>query len=186
VSLTETGFNRLLDNLDPDRETAGRYYEQIRRKLVKFFEWRNCPGSEELADATIDRVIRRLMEGEEIRARDPSTYFYGVARYIALESFNAQKEAARSLERMPARGGESDDDEERCFRCLDRCVGTLPPDAQHLIVAYYDADGQQRIVNRRRLAMQLQISATALRLRAHKIREQLQTCVRECCAGKEL
>ncbi len=185
MSLTETGFNRLLDYLDPDRETAGRRYENIRRKLVKFFEWRSCAGPEALADATIDRVIRRLMEGEEIRARDHAAYFYGVARYVALESFNAHKEATRSLERMPAGRGESDDDEERRFRCLDRCIGKLASDAQHLIVSYYDADGQQRIANRRRLAMQLQISATALRLRAHKIREQLQTCVRECCAGKE-
>lgn len=185
MSLTETGFNRLLTVLDPDRETAGRIYEQIRRKLVKFFEWRGCAGAETLADATIDRVVRRLMEGEQIRAKDHATYFYGVARYIALESFNAQKEASRSVERMPVRIHESGDEEERRFRCLDVCVGKLPADAQQLIRTYYDADGQQRIANRQRLAMQLRISATALRLRAHKIREQLQTCVRECCARSE-
>jgi hypothetical protein len=152
---------------------------------MRFFEWRGCPGPETLADATIDRVIRRLMDGEEIRARDHATYFYGVARYIALESFHAQKETAHSLERMPARLAESRDEEELRLRCLDRCVGELASDAQSLIVAYYDADGQQRIANRRRLSMRLQISATALRLRAHKIREQLEKCVRECCAGKE-
>jgi hypothetical protein len=52
-------------------EIAGQKYEQIRRKLVRFFEWRACSGADELADATIDRVIRGLVEEKEIRATDP-------------------------------------------------------------------------------------------------------------------
>jgi hypothetical protein len=35
------------------------------------FEWRACSGADELADATIDRVIRGLVGEKEIRATDP-------------------------------------------------------------------------------------------------------------------
>lgn len=175
VLLTEDGFNRLLESLDPDREIAGQKYERIQRKLIWFFEWRGCAGAEDLADKTIDRVTRRLMEGEEIRARDPSVYFYAVAKNIAHEWWNAQKQAVRFPEPVaPAPGGDA---EER-FRCLDQCLEQLAPEARYLILEYYEARGLQKIENRRRLAGELRISASALRLRAQRIREQLEKCVR--------
>ncbi|HEY8132147.1 MAG TPA: hypothetical protein VII12_09660 [Thermoanaerobaculia bacterium] len=179
--LTETGFNRLLGSLDPDREIAGQKYERIQRKLVRFFEWRRCTPADELADKTIDRVTRRLIEGEEIRARDPSVYFYAVARNIAHEWWNAQKQAMQSLEpfasNLSAPSNELNDAEGR-FRRLEQCLEQLAPEARYLILEYYEARGQQKIDNRRKLAAQLQVSPSALRLRAQRIREQLERCVK--------
>jgi DNA-directed RNA polymerase specialized sigma24 family protein len=120
-------------------------------------------------------VTRRLMEGEEIRARDASVYFYAVAKNIAHEWWNAQKQIARFPE--PVTPAQADDGEER-LRCLDQCLEQLAPEARHLILEYYEARGQQKIDNRRRLAVELQISPSALRLRAQRIREQLEKCVR--------
>jgi DNA-directed RNA polymerase specialized sigma24 family protein len=183
--LTETAFNRLLQFLDSDREIAGRKYEQIQRKLVRFFEWQACSGAEELADATIDRVIRRLVEGEEIRATDPTVYFYGVARNVAREWSKVHKEQTPSPEqRPPERGAWPSrlEDVEQRSRCLDHCLGQLSPEARHLILEYYEARGQERIENRQRLAGNLQISQSALRLRAQRIREHLEKCVRGCLA----
>ena len=181
VLLTETGFRRLLESLDPDREIAGQKYERIQRKLVWFFEWRGCAAAEELSDKTIDRVTRRLIEGEEIRAKDPSVYFYAVARNIAHEWWNAQKQPAQFLKPFASNFGvasnQVDDAEER-LQCLDQCLEQLAPEARYLILEYYEAGGQQKIENRRRLAVELQISPSALRLRAQRIREQLETCVR--------
>ena len=181
VLLTETGFTRLLESLDPDREIAGQKYERIQRKLVWFFEWRGCAAAEELADKTIDRVTRRLIEGEEIRAKDPSVYFYAVAKNIAHEWWNAQKQPARFPEQFASRfavtSTQVDEAEER-FRCLDQCLEQLAPEARYLILEYYEARGQQKIENRRRLAVELRVSASALRLRAQRIREQLEKCVR--------
>jgi DNA-directed RNA polymerase specialized sigma24 family protein len=180
VLLTETGFKRLLESLDPDRETAGQKYERIQRKLVWFFEWRGCTAAEELADKTMDRVTRRLIEGEEIRAKDPSVYFYAVARNIAHEWWNAQKQSAQFLEPFASNFGVSNqvDDAEERLGCLDQCLEKLAPEARYLILEYYEAGGQQKIENRRRLAVELQISSSALRLRAQRIREQLEKCVR--------
>jgi DNA-directed RNA polymerase specialized sigma24 family protein len=183
LPLTESAFNRLLEFLDPDRETAGRRYEQIQRKLVRFFEWRACSGAEELADATIDRVTRRLMEGEEIRATDPTVYFYGVARNVAREWSKANRQQAQSPAQLPpeqeAWPGQIEDVEQRS-RCLDRCLGQLSPETRQLILEYYESRGQERIENRQRLAAKLQISQSALRLRAQRIRDHLETCVRRC------
>jgi DNA-directed RNA polymerase specialized sigma24 family protein len=177
VLLTETGFNRLLDSLDPDREIAGQKYERIQRKLIAFFEWRGCIETEDLADKTIDRVIRRLIDGEQIRAKDPSVYFYAVARNIALEFWNAQKQAARRLEPPTVAPNQAGEDAEERLRCLDQCLEEIAPEARSLILDYYEAAGQQKIDNRRRLAVGLQISPSALRLRAQRIREQLERCV---------
>jgi len=178
VLLTETGFKRLLESLDSDREIAGQKYERIQRKLVSFFEWRGCAAAEELADKTIDRVTRRLIEGEEIRAKEPSVYFYAVAQNIAHEWWNAQKQPARFLEPLAVAPNQIEEAEER-LRCLDQCLEKLVPEARSLILEYYEAGGQQKIDNRRRLAVALQISPSALRLRAQRIRDQLERCVLE-------
>jgi hypothetical protein len=65
--VTQSAFDRMLAELDPDRERAGEKYEQIRQKLMKFFQWRGCSSSaaEEHTDRTIDRVARKVEEGAE-------------------------------------------------------------------------------------------------------------------------
>lgn len=65
--ITQTGFDKLLATLDADREAAGAKYESLRRRLIKFFEWRNCETAEELTDTVFDRVIKKIAEGEEIQ-----------------------------------------------------------------------------------------------------------------------
>ena len=175
VPLTGTGFNRLLDFLDRDRDLAGRKYETIQRKLVKFFEYRGLSSPEDLADTTIDRVTRRLVEGEEILAADPFVYFYGVARNVAREFWSAPD--TLPPESLPA--PEAIDEDARLV-CLDHCLERLGPESRQLILEYYEGQGRHKIENRQRLATQLQISQSALRLRAQRIREQLEKCVRRC------
>ena len=54
--LTPQAFNQLLDWIGPDRETAGKRYEEIRLRLIKIFTARGCHIPEELADETFNRV----------------------------------------------------------------------------------------------------------------------------------
>src|ERR671938_30866 len=63
AALTAEAFTKLLARLDPDRERAGEKYEELRRTLVKFFEWRGAPFPEDQADETFNRVARKLDEG---------------------------------------------------------------------------------------------------------------------------
>src|SRR5215471_18128387 len=82
-SLTKDGFDRLLASLDPDRDVAALQYERLRAKLINYFDWRDCPAPEDHADEAINRVIRKLSEGEDFR--DISTYVLGIARMMLLE-----------------------------------------------------------------------------------------------------
>jgi len=90
-TLDGQSFDRLLGLLDSDRDRAGERYELIRTQLVRIFEWRGCPYPESLADETIDRVGRRLEQGEQIRAADPALYFYGVARNVLKEYWTERR-----------------------------------------------------------------------------------------------
>ena len=77
AALTSEAFTKLLARLDPDRERAGEKYEDLRRTLIKFFEWRGAPFPEEQTDETFNRVARKLDEGIEIK--NIGGYCYEVA-----------------------------------------------------------------------------------------------------------
>src|SRR5712692_3511820 len=94
-SLTQQAFDGLLDSLGPDRDAAGDRYLEIRRNLVRLFEWRGCSTPDEYADETINRCAKKIGEGEEIR--DVATYSIGVARMLVREMSRGRVRAARSL-----------------------------------------------------------------------------------------
>ena len=182
-------FERLLAALDPDREKAGECYERLRLKLVRFFEWRGAAVPEDLADRTIERVTRKLEEGETIREPDPSGYFHGVARNILREHW-AERTRERAARRLAAVSGPSDrgdegvaETAERRLGCLERCLASLQPRSRDLILGYYDGERRGRIENRQVLADRLGIPLNALRIRACRVRAGLEECVRRCVAG---
>ncbi|HWC76445.1 MAG TPA: hypothetical protein VG778_03235, partial [Blastocatellia bacterium] len=94
-ALTQEAFDKLLACLDPDRETAGKKYLEIRGNLLRFFEWRGCPFPEDHADETVNRVAKRVSQGEELL--NPQAYFMGVARLLVLE---IHKERAKERQAM--------------------------------------------------------------------------------------
>jgi hypothetical protein len=72
--------------LDGDPDKAGEKYEAIRLRLAKFFDWRGAHFPDQLADETINRVIRKVESGETAGDR---TILLGVARLVFLESLRA-------------------------------------------------------------------------------------------------
>ena len=64
--------------------------------------------------------------------------------------------------------------------CLDRCLGGLPVETRRLIRDYYSEEGSAKIRLRRQMAKALGIEMNALRIRAHRIRLGLESCVKEC------
>ena len=63
----QQAFDGLLQSLGPDRETAASRYLEIRRNLVRLFEWRGSSARDEYADETINRCARTIAEGEAIQ-----------------------------------------------------------------------------------------------------------------------
>src|SRR5690349_12297755 len=98
--LTQQAFYRLLTCFDSDPERAGEKYEILRRKLVRFFEWRACGSAAlDLTDETINRVARRIDEGETVR--NLSNYAYGVARMVYFERMKELKREEAARESVP-------------------------------------------------------------------------------------
>lgn len=195
ATLTQESLETFLASLDSDRSRAAEKYESLHRKLVKCFQWRGSAHPEELADETVDRVSRRILEGEEIR--DLPGYLYGVARNVLRESWDRIQRERTALENAPPLGQIFEDPEEtrkrqeaaslseRRWECLRRCLERLPPETGELILRYYQEEKGAKIENRKELADRLGIALNALRIRACRIREKLETCVRDCMLQRE-
>ncbi len=182
AAVSGESLERLLAILDPDRERAGRRFEHIRHRLVKFFTWHAAAYPDELADETIDRVMKQLGDGRQIGGADPTPYFFGVARNVLRESWRRRPADARSHPApVPAPERRVDDDlAEARSRCLDRCLERLAEPSRHLVLAYYSEGEGGGIPARKRLARELGISIYALRVRVHRLRARLEACVRAC------
>ncbi len=184
-SLTRESFDVLLAQLDPDRERAGERYEIIRRKLIRLFEWRGCAAPEDLADETINRVARRIAEGVQLRSADPYGYFCGVAHLLFKEVL---RRAARE-QRARDSSGElllptalpvvpEDEPGDPHLDCLRQCLAALPQDQRDLVLHYYQ--GESNIRHRKTLSQELGIPMNALRIRVHRVRRKLESCLDDC------
>jgi DNA-directed RNA polymerase specialized sigma24 family protein len=66
------------------------------------------------------------------------------------------------------------------YECLERCMEKLAPGNRELMLEYYQRERQAKIDHRKQLAARLGIAVNALRIRAHRIRQSLQSCVENC------
>ena len=171
--------------LDADRERAGNQYEIIRRKLLKFFEWRGAASPEELTDETINRVARKIEAGEVIR--NLPAYVGGVARLVWLESLKERERERVALEQLPQVSvAEADVDlANRRLECFEFCLAGLPEKSRELIVDYHREEKAAKIKLRKQLSEKLGIPLNALRIRAHRIRAELEQCVADCMRKSE-
>jgi DNA-directed RNA polymerase specialized sigma24 family protein len=189
-SLTQVAFARLLEWLDDGADSGGETYLEMRRRLVAYFDRRNRPAPDALADEAFNRIGRTLEKSGSIATTPPARYCYVVARFVLLEDLRRERmyvpfEEARgvnSFEWHRASGAEAAaaSAQERRFECLDCCLRKLKPDQRELIVEYYGAAEGQRIDRRRDLASRLGISMNALAIRVCRIRSALETCVDAC------
>jgi DNA-directed RNA polymerase specialized sigma24 family protein len=192
--VSQEAFEGLLLKLDPDRESAGEKYEQVRQKLIKFFQWRGCTAPDEFADRTIDRVARRVAEGAEIHAQNSYLFFHGVAINVLREHWkDVQRHDVKALDDLPSaesagavdpveqrdRETERAEQEQR-LQCLDGCVQKLPAQQLVIITRYHQETGGTKIAQRNELAKELGIPLNALRIRAHRIRGDLEVCISKC------
>jgi DNA-directed RNA polymerase specialized sigma24 family protein len=174
-NINQEAFEKFLNLLDPNQETAGLKYETIRRRLIKFFENRSCYIAEEMADETMDRAIRKIHK-MEIYVGDPLPYCFAVAKNVFLEFTKGRKfrelteiadEIKEDLEKT------DDNDIERLHKCLEK----LKPEDRELIQKYYNNDTEKAKIVRREIEVELNISNNALRARIHRIKASLFKCI---------
>lgn len=173
---TQEAFDKMLEWLDPDRDQAGKKYQKIHTKLIGIFSCHGCADPEKLADETIDRVIAKMDSLLENFEGEPTRFFCGVARNILKEDLKRRNIHEPLTEHQQI---ECDDDQMK-YDCLDRCMAELPAQSQSVILAYYEEQGLAKIRRRKKLAEEMSITLTALRLRVFQMRVQLSRCLKQC------
>jgi RNA polymerase sigma factor (sigma-70 family) len=176
VNITQAQFDSLLVWLHPDRELAGRKYQTIHSGLVRIFACKGLNDAEDLADETINRVIRRLSDIQKNYRGEPAYYFHGVARNIIREC-KRRKEFATGIVDVRV-----DPSLDACAEhdCLGHCLDQLTDSKRNLILNYYLYEGHSKIEHHKRMASQLKITIGAIRSRAFQIRLDLQNSMRQC------
>jgi DNA-directed RNA polymerase specialized sigma24 family protein len=181
-------FQCLLEWLDNGENSDGGRYLEIRRRLVYFFDRKDCRNSDDLADETLNRVARRLEEEGEIRSETPAKFCYLTAKFVFLESLRDSEKRNISFDevienKLVTALTHEDDLKEKRLDCLENCADKLEVSSREIIFGYYYGAERAKIENRRNLAVKFDISINALSIRACRIREKLQICV-EKCLGK--
>jgi DNA-directed RNA polymerase specialized sigma24 family protein len=167
-------LERLLTILDDDRDSAAAAYTELRGRLTSLLRWWGAADPDALADHAFDRAARKLQEGAAVERTHFGAYLRGVARMVFYES--SRQPQMIPLEREPE--ADSNAPDQAPLDCLDQCLGTLSREDRALVLRYYD--GTQQIATRQKLARELGISPTALRIRTHRLRTRLEGCVTAC------
>src|SRR5262245_16520029 len=172
--LTRDAFHALLALFDENPDRAAEEYELIRAELIRLFRYRGCPSPQDLSDETINRVARKVAQGEIIPRSELPNYFYGVARNVLREYLRHPERTAASADELTQshhpvedpdesrRLGEARRRSENRHRCLEECLQKLPPETRALIVSYYEGEERTKIENRQRLAEQMSVSLNSL------------------------
>jgi DNA-directed RNA polymerase specialized sigma24 family protein len=134
--------------------------------MIHYFAARRCPGPEEMADETIWRALRQIGVGAEIP--DLTRYCYGIAAKVRLESRRKRNEVPLATTfAAPGSGSIGRLSFHERFLLLRECLGMLSAREQELLREYYLED-------RKQLAVRLQVTSNALRLRVFHALEQLR------------
>ena len=179
--LTQAAFDGFLAALDRDREKAGEKYEYVRLKLLKYFQWCGSEAPDIDADETINRVTRKLYEGQDVY--NLNGYIHGVAKLVHAESLKRRNLRLALDEESFIEPSSSDEVEVANYQeCMERCLGSLSDEDRDVITEYYRYKKGEKIDGRKRLAARLGITVNTLRVKVHRQRMNLEVCVERCLA----
>lgn len=184
--LTQTAFDKLLARLDTDRERAGEKYEDLRSKLVTFFQWRGSTAPDEQADEVLNRLAQKIDQGTDIQQLQ--NYCYGIAQLVwldCLKKLDKERAALEQLAGLTAPTQLENDDAELQDECFNQCLQKLSAANRELIIEYYREEERARSDERRSLAGRLGLPLNALRVRACRVRTKLEECVAACVERSE-
>jgi DNA-directed RNA polymerase specialized sigma24 family protein len=164
-------FNKLLARLEPDLTDSTIRYKQLRLKMIRFFQWKRCGDAEILADETIARAVKKIIEGDEIHADDPYVYIRAIANNVYREYVRGEIKTRKLLANLlqPTLEPEVSED------CRIQCLRNLPSDRLKLLQEYFLDEKDSQL-----LAEELNITINALRLQMHRLKKRLDSCYEDC------
>lgn len=178
--LTADRLEVLLRHLASDPAEAADRYKRLFTRVQRYLAWERCADPDRWADDVIDRVARRLAEGQAV-ANLPA-YVLGVARRVAHEARDQRLREERAIGELARIAPVPAIESESALACLDRCLARLSANRRYQLLAYYSADPAARIGERKRLATLLGVGPVALRNRMLRLRARLEACVNRCLA----
>jgi DNA-directed RNA polymerase specialized sigma24 family protein len=153
--------------------------------LLKYFQWCGSDVPDIDADETINRVTRRIYEGQDVY--NLTGYIFGVAKLVHAESLKRRNLMAaldeESFIEAPSVGVEAE--LANYHECLEHCLGGLGDEDREVITEYYRHRKKEKINCRKRLAARLGISVNTLRVKMHRQRLKLEACVEKRLARYE-
>ncbi len=181
-ALSEPEWIALLDALDPDRDRASEKYETARTGLIKIFRSRGLwKDAEDLADETLDRCARRLLEkaSTDEPISNIASYMQAVASRIASEAYRRPPQLSLADAPEPSTHpyvDQTDDtaSDERKLDYLRTLLNELPKRDRTTILEYYRYSKSEKIATRASLARIADKSKGALRVHAFRIRRSLR------------
>jgi RNA polymerase sigma factor (sigma-70 family) len=174
---TKEEFEKLLAWL----ASAGREYGTMHHRLIRIFLSRGCIDAENLADEVMNRVAVRIDKVVTTYEGDPAKCFQGFLENVYLEYLRDQRLRSNiePLEPLPDHGRDQEKSE-REDDCLTECLGELTPGECDLFRRYFQEEKRAKINARKRLAAELRLTANALRIKAHRIRQRSRKCMEAC------
>lgn len=171
-------FDRFLQWLSPDREEAAIRYDEIRKKLNRYFILKNvCDiDRDPLFDLTIERVLK--IEDRWPLYQSPVALCIGVSKNVLREYRKKRPSEDIKDFDIPSPPG-PDPDHEKKLTCLESCVAKLPEISRDLIMRLYRVEKQNKAAIMSQLAAE-HGGISNLRVKAFRIRAQLRPCIAAC------
>lgn len=173
---TREELDKLLLWLKPDREEAGEQLRTLNCRLIQIFASRGCVDAECLADEVIHRVAVRIDTVTQ-KYPDPSRCCLGFVDNVYREYLRDEQKKATAKPPPPPRPAE---ELEREDECLNKCLGELLQPDRELLERYFQHMKRAKIVSRQKLAEELNLTANALRIKAHRLKKSVLGCLQTC------
>jgi DNA-directed RNA polymerase specialized sigma24 family protein len=190
--LTAEAFDKLLLNLDENRENASLIYEDIRKRLIRQLTAGRSLFAEEQADEVFNRIARKIFEEDFVLDREnPYPYFHQVARYVLLEyqrqsrrkilglddlstgeepSYNVAEMLEKAYEKFRTELG---------LNALRHCREQLDTQEVVMLDKYNAALGKDKKQRHQQLAINLGKSQNALKISVSRARNKLIECAKK-------
>jgi len=173
---TSEEFEKLLGWIDPDREAAGHQLHLILSRITRSFISRGCIDAETLTDEVSNRVAVRIDKVKQTYS-NPLQCMLGFIDNVYREYLRDIREQANAQPPPPPRSAEVLESEDEC---LTECMRTLLEQERDLFSRYFAVEKRTKIPVRAALAEELNLTANALRIKAHRLRKKLLDCVQIC------
>ncbi|HEV7396094.1 MAG TPA: hypothetical protein VGN86_06255 [Pyrinomonadaceae bacterium] len=170
--------------------SAGRDYQTMHYRLTRIFIAGGCCDAEALADEVMNRVAVRIDKVVQTFPGDPARCLQGFAENVAREHKKFLKKQI-DIERVEQSIQPDEPEQEKNERqkrdledaSLAKCMEELSAGDRNLFERYFQKETKAKVA-RRKLAAELEITANALRIKAHRLRRRLRQRLDGCLGGR--